>query len=172
MPHSTKDVGILRDSSAERLRVSLELRTDLQNCVRKTKVAISTTQFLIAQTNEIIDHLPRAAQSSRDPIPAVQTNLELPHSDALHIISGQNFRNELVPMDCRHFVDCTMTDCTLEYSGQPVVLETTSFSRCTFRFGGEAAMTACFLDCFGLLTKGNGSYTLAASHPNRSILLN
>lgn len=33
------------------------------------------------------------------------------------------FQNETVPLDKRHFIDCILYNCILEYSGGPVILE-------------------------------------------------
>ena len=42
-----------------------------------------------------------------------------------------------------------MTDCTLDYSGYPVVLESTQFAGCRFQFHGHAAMTMQLMECLG-----------------------
>ena len=74
--------------------------------------------------------------------------------DLMEVVSGREFEGELVRLDGKHFVDCTLRECTLEYSGYPVVLETTQFFGCRFQFGGQAAMTMRMLQCFGIMGDG------------------
>lgn len=59
----------------------------------------------------------------------------------MQIISGLTIKNTTVVLDGKHFVDCTFTSCVLEYSGQKVIIETTSFNACRFLFIGEAGRT-------------------------------
>jgi hypothetical protein len=54
-------------------------------------------------------------------------------------------------MDGKHFIECTFTACILGYSGEPVIVESSSFTSCSFRFHGEAARTVRFLECFSML---------------------
>ncbi len=56
------------------------------------------------------------------------------------------FRNltleiKTVTLDGKHFIDCTFSNCTLEYSGGPVTLERTHLRRCHYVFFGKAQMT-------------------------------
>lgn len=73
------------------------------------------------------------------------------NGDLMEVVSGQNLSNEVVKLDGKHFIDCLLNDCVLEYDGYPMVLESTEFKGCTFRFTGQAALTFRFLECFGLI---------------------
>ena len=44
------------------------------------------------------------------------------------------FQNETVVLDGKHFIDCTLKNCTLEYSGGPVILERTIFGNAIMSF--------------------------------------
>lgn len=73
----------------------------------------------------------------------------------MQIISGLTIENTTVVLDGKHFVDCTITDCVLEYSGQKVVIETTNFNACRFLFIGEAGRTVDLLRLFEMMNVEN-----------------
>jgi hypothetical protein len=66
-------------------------------------------------------------------------------------IVNQHFTGRSVTVDQKHFVGCTMTDCILEYSGQPFTLESTQLTGCRYVFFGFARGTVHFLQSVGLL---------------------
>ncbi len=43
----------------------------------------------------------------------------------MEVLQHMTFRDETVILDDRHFLDCTLQNCTMEYSGGPVILERT-----------------------------------------------
>ena len=61
------------------------------------------------------------------------------------------FQNETVPLDEKHFVDCTLYNCILEYRGGPVILERTHLRGCQYVFFGQAQMTIRLLQNVGLM---------------------
>ena len=50
------------------------------------------------------------------------------------------------------YIDCTFTNCTIEYGGKAVILQRTTLKSCDFVFSEEAKMTLAFLDCVGILS--------------------
>ncbi|HEY4355890.1 MAG TPA: hypothetical protein VGN16_09095 [Acidobacteriaceae bacterium] len=73
----------------------------------------------------------------------------------------QTISDQVLNMDGKHFIDCEIRRCVLEYSGQPLVMESTHFSDCSFCFKGEAALTMRFLECFGIAGQSDVHYTVA-----------
>lgn len=73
----------------------------------------------------------------------------------MQIISGLTIENTTVVLDGKHFVDCTFTDCVLEYSGQKVIIETTNFKACRFLFIGEAGRTVELLQLLEMMSMEN-----------------
>ena len=69
----------------------------------------------------------------------------------MEIIQDLKMRGETVRLDDRHFIDCTFTDCILEYSGSEVILERTSMRGCRHALHGPAFLTAQYLSAVGLL---------------------
>ena len=63
----------------------------------------------------------------------------------METIIGKSFQNERLTIDNKSFVNCTLTDCTLEYDGAPVSFYATHFSRCKYIFTGPAKRTVIFL---------------------------
>lgn len=86
----------------------------------------------------------------------------------LQVVLGQTIENQTVVMDGKHFIDCSIVNCVLEYSGQALVMESTQFSGCSFRFKGEAALTLNFLQCFGLTPEAREEVAVVPSPPVRS----
>ncbi len=69
----------------------------------------------------------------------------------MDILWNTTFENEAVVIDGKHLVDCTLLNCTLEYSGGPVILERTEFRGCHYTFFGQAHATVGFLEALGLM---------------------
>ena len=65
------------------------------------------------------------------------------------------FENETVVIDGKHLIDCTLLNCTLEYSGGPVILERTELRGCHYVFRGQAQRTVALLKALGLNAKRN-----------------
>jgi hypothetical protein len=61
-------------------------------------------------------------------------------------LAGQVFQME----DC-WFVNCTLVDCKMFYSGGRAMWENTSFQNCEWKFQGEALATIQLLNLIGLL---------------------
>ena len=70
----------------------------------------------------------------------------------MEIIQRQTIRGESIEIDDKSFVDCTLIDCILEYSGHPVNFERTCFQGCRYVFFGRARRTVHFLQGAGLMT--------------------
>jgi hypothetical protein len=68
----------------------------------------------------------------------------------MEIIKGQHIEGELVQVDGKHFIDCTLRRCVLEYGGGTVVMERTRVSGCHHVFCGAARLTVNYLECMGL----------------------
>lgn len=69
----------------------------------------------------------------------------------MRLISGAHFRDEVVYMDDTHFLDCTLTHCTLVFRGDVVTLERTGFEGCRIFFEDAANRTVQLLQCLGYL---------------------
>ncbi len=148
------------DSSMERLRISRDLRYQSRESIRRSHEAILHSQEVITRSDRIIHEL-SSSQSAVEEAPLPQATGG--PANLLQVVRGQSLRSETVVMDGKHFIDCHLSNCVLEYSGQATVLESTQLSGCSFRFKGEAALTLNFLECFGLMPRGETDYTVAAS---------
>ena len=69
----------------------------------------------------------------------------------MEIVRGYVAHGESFVMDDENLIDCTFVDCTIEYSGGPVIMERTAMRGCRYLFSGRAKRTLEFLDCVGLL---------------------
>ena len=69
----------------------------------------------------------------------------------MEIIEGENFVDECVILDDKHFVDCTFTNCMLEYHGNDVMFENVQMNRCRHVFFGRARQTLHYLQGVGLM---------------------
>jgi len=69
----------------------------------------------------------------------------------MRTIQGQTIRSESVEIDNTIFVDCTLIDCILEYSGHPVSFQRTQLRGCRYLFFGIAKGTVQFLQNTGLM---------------------
>jgi hypothetical protein len=83
--------------------------------------------------------------------------------DVMEIVSDLCLEGQVVPLDGRHFIGCTITNCTLQYSGAPVVIESTNFHGCRFEFLGQAGLTMRLLECFQLIPEDDAEYTVVSS---------
>jgi hypothetical protein len=54
---------------------------------------------------------------------------------------GQTVRGQVVEVDGKHFQNCHLIDCELQFSGGVFVLMETSITNCTWAFGGAAQRT-------------------------------
>jgi hypothetical protein len=69
----------------------------------------------------------------------------------METLSKQHIVGECLSIDDKHFTDCTLTDCMLEYSGGDVVFERTTLKGCRHIFYGPARGTLHYLQNVGLL---------------------
>lgn len=69
----------------------------------------------------------------------------------MKIISGLTITGEVVDLDEKHFIDCTLHGCSLVYLGGGVVFERTHITACKYKFGGHAGRTIELLKVVGLL---------------------
>ena len=60
--------------------------------------------------------------------------------------------DEQILLDGKHFIDCTLEDCTLIYQGGTVVFERTLITKCRYVFGQQARQTIDLLQAVGLLS--------------------
>ena len=66
-------------------------------------------------------------------------------------VQGETFSRTTVTIDDTEFINCTMTDCDLIYSGGPFGWVETDFTNCLITLKGAAAFSAGFLEKFGLI---------------------
>ena len=64
---------------------------------------------------------------------------------------GRTIRDTRVCIDNKSFVQCTLTNCTLEYRGDPVSFHSSHLSQCKYVFLGPAKRTVIFLQQTGLM---------------------
>lgn len=69
----------------------------------------------------------------------------------METIIGKTIRDTRMTIDNRSFVQCTLINCTLEYSGEPVSFHTSRLSQCKYVFLGPAKRTVIFLQETGLM---------------------
>lgn len=69
----------------------------------------------------------------------------------MEVITGRHIEGELVELDGRHFVDCILCNCVLEYGGGDVILERTQIRSCQHAFFGRARCTVNYLERMGLI---------------------
>jgi hypothetical protein len=66
-------------------------------------------------------------------------------------VNRLTIQGESVEIDSKHFVDCTLVDCVLEYSGGDVIFERTEMRGCRHVFFGRARQTLHYLQGVGLM---------------------
>ncbi len=76
----------------------------------------------------------------------------------MQTIQQRVFEGEVLEMDDKHFIDCTLTNCILRYSGRALVLEKTLLRGCNYVFFGRAKGTVRFLEMMGLLRAQAGEW--------------
>lgn len=69
----------------------------------------------------------------------------------MRLVSGTRFHDEVVYMDDIHFLDCTLSHCTLVFRGDSVTLERTAFDGCRMLFEDSASRTVQLLQTLGYL---------------------
>ena len=69
----------------------------------------------------------------------------------MEIITGQNFSEANLCIDNKHFINCHLVDCILEYSGGDVIFERTNLRGCRHVFYGRARRTLHYLQGVGLM---------------------
>lgn len=153
----------LLSSSNERILISNLLRDQTRESIRRSQEAVSRSRDRLRSGTPCADppvHETRPASAvASDP------------GTFMERVEGRSLADQVVDMDGKHLVDCVLSNCVLEYSGKPVVLETTRFKGCSFRFKGDAAMTLRFCECFKLFDQGGADYkamsgTLISTKPN------
>lgn len=70
----------------------------------------------------------------------------------MRVIREEVIEGQVVDVDGKHFVGCTLIDCILQYGGGVVVMEGTMISRCHHIFLGSARLTINYLEAMGLIT--------------------
>lgn len=172
-----RELDTLLKSCSKCVQTSQILRREFSESIRVTRDAVHASRALIAQSDAAIERVRTLTTSSPHSSVLQQQQVQVQekeqHQGELEVVSECSFENQRVLLDGKHFVNCTLNNCTLEYSGHPVVLETTAFHDCNFQFRGEAALTMQLLECFELVTPGAKSgYSTQPSEPLRREQLN
>lgn len=68
----------------------------------------------------------------------------------LQIINGKNYVSSKVPIDDKHFINCTFKDCEFEWYGRPAQDTNCAFEGSRFVLLGEAIRFHVTLQRFGL----------------------
>lgn len=158
--------------SRQRLKISASLQDRSYSILCRTRDALTASKVLIksAGIGTEITPLPVHPPPPELTAPATQPPQATP--DLLQVLENLTIENQIVDMDGKHIIGCSLSGCQLRYGGQPVVVESTSFEGCTFSFNAEAALTLRFLECFGMLPLSSGAYdlklsgALSSSRPN------
>ena len=74
-------------------------------------------------------------------------------------IQGETIEGQVLAIDDKEFIDCTLVDCVLEYSGRPVSFTRTHMRGCRYVFFGSARSTVHFLQGVGLLSNAPGEWS-------------
>ena len=69
----------------------------------------------------------------------------------MEVIHGQTVEDEVLNIDGKHLIDCTLIGCVLKYSGKDVIFERTSLQGCKHIFYGKARQTVHYLQTVGIL---------------------
>lgn len=163
----------LIESSDKRVRISRELAVKSKTNVTRSHDLVLQSRALLAQNPPFMLECaqPSLHQSTvEDSRPQNLTPTENPREpsgDLLQRVSGRTIENQIVDMDGKHFLDCEILNCTLQYSGLPVLIESSRFSGCNFQFAGQASLTLRFLECFELMPEGKINYAYPA-HPSKT----
>ncbi len=73
-------------------------------------------------------------------------------------VSNLTIENETVCLDDKHFIDCVLRRCVLEYSGQELLIERTAFQGCRLKLSSSAGRTMQFLQCMGYMGEVTGDW--------------
>ena len=77
----------------------------------------------------------------------------------MEIICGRTITGEVLRLDDKHFVDCTLDGCQLSYSGGGVIFERTRLTQCRHIFHGAARATVLYLQNAGLMETEQGTWS-------------
>ena len=169
-PLTGDSLAAFLERSQNRVAVSRELLRRSRLHVRTSGEAAQRSRILLSRV-ELLPLGPPAVAETHPVSTAGKQAETRPAAGTPNLfenVIGRAFHKEVVSMDGRHFVDCTVDHCVLRYSGQPMILESTSFEACTFEFAGEAALTAQFLECFGMMAERASDYTILHGPPRTS----
>ncbi len=143
-----QSVDLLLRRSELRIRISCDLRDNVTRCLERSMKAIVQSRQLLANSEALLSY-PESVDP--DALTLTAERAERPPTTQLLLVSKHDFDGEMVPADNKHFSDCGFRNCTLLYSGSPVIFESCRFHQCRFEFSGAAGRTVQFLDCFGIL---------------------
>ncbi len=73
----------------------------------------------------------------------------------MNVLWNTTFENETVVIDGKHLIDCTLLNCSLDYSGGSVILERTELRGCHYIFRDQAQRTVRPPEALGLNAKRN-----------------
>lgn len=144
-------------SSKERVLANSVSNFRSRELLLRSELAILQSQQRLRPNAHVQDEVPAPVKPKVIPAPQKQSDLFEP-------VQGRHIHNETVHLDGKHFLDCRLSDCVLVYSGQPMLLESTSFEGCRFRFEDEAAMTMRLCECFELIGSAEKPYSLGATN--------
>ncbi len=130
-------------TSLERVAHGRTSRTTSDQLLEKARATLERSRL------QVSGHVYVEPEATLAPAPVQRQAPEL-----MEAVSGRTFDGEHVVLDGKHFADCILRNCVLEYSGLPVVLETTQFAGCRFQFNGAAAMTMQLMECLRFAGEG------------------
>ena len=171
-------VDLIRHSS-ELMNESIRVNERARDTISRSSVVIDQSRDLLFSS--LISRSPLLRPKPlQEPEPAARsTTMAEPEVRTASLaaspeqVSDRDFVDETLVLDGRHFKNCNVKNCVLEYHGGPVVLESTNFTGCRFRFGNEAAMTIAMLQCFGLMGEPDSETVLPPrTAPKRSSRVN
>ena len=84
----------------------------------------------------------------------------------MQTVSRLTFEDETVCLDNKHFEDCLLLRCVLEYSGQELLIERTAFRGCRLKLNEGAGRTMQFLQCMGYMADVIGDIEPLAQRVN------
>ena len=149
-------------ASLHRLEISKARSAQAEACLRSSRQAVTKSEAVMQDSVRLLRGIHERREKTVS-VPQAAIVVKAAPPDLIEVIASREFANEVVVMDGRHFIDCTLSNCVLEYSGYPTVLETTQFQGCSFRFKAEAALTMRFCECFELIASSCSDYTTVFS---------
>ncbi len=69
----------------------------------------------------------------------------------MEIVDGRTIKGECLQLDDKHFINCMLVNCVLEYRGHPVIFDRTIMRGCRHVFYGQARRTLHYLQGVGLM---------------------